>query len=158
MPPKNVLKKSENGLSPPPPPNISAISSSLLLRIAQDLVGLVDFLEPGLGAFVTGIHIRVVLARELPEGLLDLLVRRRLRDAKRGVVVLEVHDATHRPHRRRDRVTPPDDPFRASTCGVSRHAGAPPAPSAAGSAASLPRRTAAAAPRPDSLQTHPRAA
>src|SRR5262249_20608156 len=64
-----------------------------LRRIAEDLVRLVDLLELRLGRFVAGIHVRVVLARQLAERLLDLFVAPGLRDAERGVVVLEIHQS-----------------------------------------------------------------
>src|ERR1700722_6427302 len=42
-----------------------------LLLVAQNIVGLGDCLEPFFRLFVTGIHVRMVLARELAEGLAD---------------------------------------------------------------------------------------
>src|SRR6185295_1677454 len=60
-------------------------------RIAEDLVGLVDLFEFRFGRFVTRVDVRVMLARELPEGLLDLLLGGALRHAERGVIVFEVH-------------------------------------------------------------------
>src|SRR5262249_48807361 len=65
-----------------------------LRRIAEYLVRLVDFLEPVLCSLVARVHIRVVLAGELPVRLLDFLVGRRLRHPERGVVVFEVHEPT----------------------------------------------------------------
>src|SRR5262249_93994 len=62
-------------------------------RIAEDFVRLVDLLELGLGRLVAGIHVRMVLARELPEGLFDLFLACRLRDAERGVIILEIHES-----------------------------------------------------------------
>src|SRR5215471_2044894 len=62
-----------------------------LLGIAKDLVRLVDLLELRLSSFVAWIDVRVVLARQLPERLLQILVGGGLRDAQGGVVVLEVH-------------------------------------------------------------------
>src|SRR2546429_9754097 len=46
-----------------------------LLRIGEQVVGALNFLEPLLGGGVTRIPVRVVLARELSVGLLDLLRR-----------------------------------------------------------------------------------
>src|SRR6185503_19745881 len=60
-------------------------------RIAEDFIGLVDLLELVLGRLVAGIDVRVVLARQLPVRLLELLVRGGFRDAERGVIVFEVH-------------------------------------------------------------------
>src|SRR4030095_7607212 len=58
-----------------------------LLRVGEDLVGLVDLLEAllRLGLLV---DVRMVLARELAGRLLDLLGARILRDAECLVVVL----------------------------------------------------------------------
>src|SRR5262249_38845852 len=64
-----------------------------LRRIAEDLVGLVDLLEAGLGRLVAWVHVGMVLARQLAERLLDLFFARGLRDAERGVVVFEVHQS-----------------------------------------------------------------
>src|SRR5262249_4211346 len=64
-----------------------------LRRITEHLVGLVDLLEAGLGCLVAGIDIRVVLARQLAEGLLDLFLARGLRHAERRVVILEFHQS-----------------------------------------------------------------
>src|SRR5687767_3786417 len=60
--------------------------------VAEDFVGLVDLLELRLRGFVARVHVRVILPRQLPEGLLDLLFGSGLGDAERGVVVLEFHD------------------------------------------------------------------
>src|SRR5207244_7662105 len=56
------------------------------LRVGEDLVGLGDRFEPlrGVGRAV---HVRVVLASQLPVGAADLLVRRRARDAEESVVI-----------------------------------------------------------------------
>ena len=59
--------------------------------IAQDLVRLVDLLELGLGRLVARIDVRVMLAGQLPERLLDLFVGGRLGHAERPVIILEVH-------------------------------------------------------------------
>ena len=50
-----------------------------LLGVGQDRVGLVDVLEPLLGGLVARVPVRMVLARELAEGLLDVGLRRRSR-------------------------------------------------------------------------------
>ena len=59
-----------------------------LVRIAEDLVGLVHLLEATLGGLVTGLGVRMVLAGELSVGLLDLGRRRRPGHAQDGVVIL----------------------------------------------------------------------
>src|ERR1041385_2927287 len=76
--------------------------------IAEDLVGLVDLLELGVGRLVAGIDVRVMLARELAEGLLDLLVRRAFAHAERGVIVFEFH------RRRAGLDAPPNRSLRAA--------------------------------------------
>lgn len=43
--------------------------------VGQDLVGLVDLLEPGLGRLVARVQVRVVLFGQFPVGLFDLIVR-----------------------------------------------------------------------------------
>ena len=58
-----------------------------LLFVAQNIVGLGDLFELLLGPLIVGIHVRVVLARGLAEGLADLLRRGRLLDAERCVIV-----------------------------------------------------------------------
>src|SRR5688572_29502533 len=62
-----------------------------LLGIAEHFVGFVDFLEAGFSGLVARIDVRVKLAGQFAERLLDVLFRRRLRDAERLVVVLEFH-------------------------------------------------------------------
>src|SRR6185312_16283571 len=74
-----------------PPVGAELVVLAALLRIAQDLVGLVDLLEASLGRFVAGVHIRMMLAGELPVRLLQFLVRRRLRHSECLVVILEFH-------------------------------------------------------------------
>ena len=74
-----------------PPVGPELVVLPALVGIAEHLVGLVDLLELRLGRLVARIDVRVVLARKLPERLLDFLFRRRFRDAERGVVVLEFH-------------------------------------------------------------------
>src|SRR5258706_9630336 len=61
-----------------------------LLGIAEDLVGLVDLFELFLRVRLF-VDVRVVLARELSVGLLDVVGRRVLRNAK-GLVVILVRD------------------------------------------------------------------
>src|SRR5207244_2581144 len=56
-----------------------------LVGVRQDRVGLLDLLEPLLRRRVARVLVRVVLARELAVGLLDLLVGGLLVDAERLV-------------------------------------------------------------------------
>ena len=58
-----------------------------LLGVGQHLVGLVDLLELLLGGLVAGVHVRVVLLRQLAIGLLDGRLVRALLEAKDLVVV-----------------------------------------------------------------------
>ena len=71
----------------------AAVVALALLRIAEHVVGLGDLLEALLGAGVL-VRVRVVLARELAVGLLDLVLRGLAVDAQRLVVVAR---ARHRP-------------------------------------------------------------
>ncbi|MDQ0713305.1 hypothetical protein QFZ55_002757 [Streptomyces luteogriseus] len=64
----------------------------LLLRVRQHLVSGVDLLEPLLGLRI-GVDVRVQLAREPPEGLLDLFLRRVAAHAEYGVVVRGHYDS-----------------------------------------------------------------
>jgi hypothetical protein len=59
-----------------------------LLGVGEDGEGLGDLLEPLLGCLVAGVHVRVVLARELAVGRLDLLVVGGARNAQDLVIVL----------------------------------------------------------------------
>ncbi len=59
-----------------------------LLLVAQNVVCLGDLLEAFLGLLVAGVHVRVILARQLAEGLAHLLRRRGLLHPERAVVVL----------------------------------------------------------------------
>ncbi len=58
-----------------------------LLGVRQRVVCLLDLLEALLGGLVAGVPVRVVLARKLPVGLLDLLFRGLPGDAERRVEV-----------------------------------------------------------------------
>jgi hypothetical protein len=59
-----------------------------LLGIGQDLERGAHLLELLLGGLVAGVHVRVVLARQLPVRLLDLVLARAARDAEQLVKVL----------------------------------------------------------------------
>src|SRR6266699_7225712 len=56
-------------------------------QVAEDVVRFVDFLEVLSRLGVVGIAVGVVLLREAPERLLDLVGRRRLRDTQDLIVV-----------------------------------------------------------------------
>src|SRR5215510_1202962 len=60
-----------------------------LLRVAENLVRLVDLLELLSCARIVWIHVRVVLAGQLPEGGLDLLLAGRAGHAQHLVVVTD---------------------------------------------------------------------
>ena len=59
------------------------------LRIAQDLVGLVDLLEFFLRRFFILGDIGMILARKRAEGLLDFVVRRLGRHAEHLIIIFE---------------------------------------------------------------------
>jgi len=59
----------------------------LLLRIAEHLVGLVDLLELLLGLLVAGVHVRVVLPRQLFVCFFDLVLRCALADAENLIII-----------------------------------------------------------------------
>ena len=59
----------------------------LLIGIGQHLVGLVDLLELLLGLLVAGVHVRVVLPRQLFICLFDLVLRRALADAENLIII-----------------------------------------------------------------------
>ena len=60
-----------------------AVVLGALLGVGEHVVRLVDLLEALLGRLVARVHVRVVLAGELPEGRLDLLLGGVLLDAER---------------------------------------------------------------------------
>ena len=59
-----------------------------LLRVAQDVVGFLDVLEALLGGLVPGVQVGMILARELPVGLADLVRGGLARNAQRFVIVV----------------------------------------------------------------------
>ena len=87
--PKKVPKVAEpllfKGALPPPTSSrrpgrpLGAVPEGIILlplgRIGKDFVGLVDLLELLLCLPISGIDVRMVLARQLPVGLLDLVRR-----------------------------------------------------------------------------------
>jgi hypothetical protein len=62
-----------------------------LVGVRQDLVRLLDLLELLLGLRVTGIAVRMVLHRKLAISLLELFLRRVLRDAENLVKITFRH-------------------------------------------------------------------
>ena len=74
-----------------PPVGAELVVLLSLLAVPEDLVRFVDFLELGLGGLVARVDVGMVLARELPERLLDLFLGGGLGDAERLVIVLEFH-------------------------------------------------------------------
>ncbi len=73
-----------------------------LFGVRKHRMRLVHFLHPRLGVLFLR-DVRVVLARELAVGLLDLVLRRFARHAERLVVVLEFHRALLRPPAKKTR-------------------------------------------------------
>ena len=63
-----------------------------LLGVREDRVRLVHVLEPLLGGLVARVAVGMVLAGELPEGLLDVGLGRGPRDAEDLVVIAVFHD------------------------------------------------------------------
>src|SRR5262249_28458166 len=113
-----------------------------LLGIAEDLVGFVQLLEARLRRRVAWIDVGVVLARELPVRLFDLLLGGGLRHAEGGVVVFEIHRVIRTPASGRWLPTPGP-----RACG--RRAPPAPRPASTGAAAGPLRQSpASAAPLP----------
>src|ERR1700693_2635128 len=61
------------------------------LRIAEDLISLIDVFELRLGLLVVGIYVRMILARELAVRRLDIGLRSAAFDAEDLVVVFKFH-------------------------------------------------------------------
>src|SRR5579883_903972 len=74
-----------------------AVIGRALVRILQDVVGVVDVLEFLLGVLVPRIAIRVVLHGELAECLFDVVCGSSTTDAQQLVIVLR-HDSLRSPH------------------------------------------------------------
>ena len=66
----------------PPARGAERVVGAALLGVGEQVVGGLDLLELLLGAVVARVPVRVVLARKLAVGLLDLVVGRVLRDAE----------------------------------------------------------------------------
>src|SRR5262249_58609767 len=105
-----------------PPVRAELVVLLPLLRIAEDFVRLVDLLELRLGGLVPWVHVRMMLARQLPERLLDFLVGGGLRHAEGGVVVFEVHRVS------RSRASVRFLPAPAPSAGAHRASASRPAP------------------------------
>ena len=139
----------------PPPPNPNGLGRSYALRFSgsdEHVVGLGDLLEALLGLLVARIAVRVVLARELAVGLLDLLVGGVLAEPEGLVVVRSIghrgvlsarHDHARRPdHRTRPARIRAGRPRRSSPARRPRRAAAR-SPRGAGGRTARPRaRTA----------------
>src|SRR5206468_5380405 len=80
-----------SGLLVHPPVRAELVVLLPLLGIAEHFVCFVNLLGPRLSGLVARIHIRMVLAGELPVCLLDLFFGGGLRDAERRVIVFEFH-------------------------------------------------------------------
>src|SRR5205807_6626183 len=109
-----------------------------LLRIAEHVVGLLHALEALLGLVVAGVAVRVVLARQLPVRLLDLVLGRVLRDPQRLVVVGAGRHLAVAP-------TPP--PRRARDAARCRSSGSPAGRPRRSCPARRPRRPGGPSPR-----------
>jgi len=59
-----------------------------LLRIRQDVIRFLDLLEFFLGGFISGIQVGVILARQFPVGLANVLLRGFARNSQKLVEVL----------------------------------------------------------------------
>ena len=68
-----------------------AVVGGLLLRVAQNLIGLVDFLELGLGRLVAGIGVRMELLGKLAIGGFQFLLVSRPADTQNLVKVAFGH-------------------------------------------------------------------
>ena len=75
-PPPGRRRRRPGRRGPPPNSEPPAVVLLALVGVRQDVVGLGDLLEALLGLRVARVAVRVVLARELAVGLLDLLLRR----------------------------------------------------------------------------------
>jgi hypothetical protein len=75
------------------PRRAEGVVGTPLLGVREDVVCGLDLLEPILGAVVAGVAVRVVLAGELPVGLLDVVVGGVLRDSE-DLVGVRAHSAT----------------------------------------------------------------
>src|SRR5262249_34647214 len=78
-----------------PPVGAKLVVFFALGWIAEHFVGFVDLLELRLRRLVAGVDVRMVLPRELPVCLLDLLLGRGLGHAERRVVILEIHSQSN---------------------------------------------------------------
>ena len=94
---RNRRNRSPRSPAPPAPPGpapggtladvAELVVLGPLLRVAEDRVGLLDLLEPGLGRLVPGIEVGMVFAGQLPVGLLDVGQGRSPGDAQDLIVI-----------------------------------------------------------------------
>ena len=101
---------------PPPANDAAAVVLLALVGVAEDVVGRRDLLEALLGLLVARVAVRVVLARELAVGLLDLVRRRLLVDAEDLVEVALGHVAPSR----HDDLGGPQDVVAVAVAGAGR--------------------------------------
>jgi hypothetical protein len=76
-----IIGKARGGLRRRPAGVAVGVVVLSLFRIRKHLVGLGELLELGLRGLVPGVQVRVVLAGELPVGLLDVILGSPLGDA-----------------------------------------------------------------------------
>ena len=63
------------------------IVAGTLFGVGQDFVGLVQFLEAGLGVFVVGVQVGVTFLRQLPVSLFDVVLAGVLRNAQHLIII-----------------------------------------------------------------------
>src|SRR5262249_7981544 len=85
-----------------------AVVGRALVRVLEDLVGLIDLFEADFAALVAGIAIGVPLHGELAEGRFQFAVARRALDLKDLVVAALGHARVHPRHFRRSVLAQPD--------------------------------------------------
>src|SRR6516165_2650019 len=62
-----------------------------LFRVAQNLVGFIEFLEFFLGLFLVPGHVRVVFPRELAKGLLDFSIAGAAGNAENFIIIFVLY-------------------------------------------------------------------
>src|SRR5690606_9799645 len=107
-----------------------------LLGVLQDRVRLPDLLEALGRLLISGVRVRVVLLRELPIGLLDVVLGCLLVDTEHSieVLVLAGHDRLSRPCGRSPAPDAPAAPSARSPSGTPGRPGRPGPPSPRGRA------------------------
>ena len=63
------------------------VIAGFFIGVGKHLIGLVDFLEPGLGLLVAGMEVRMVLLGQLPVRLFDLSLRSSPGDAQDLIII-----------------------------------------------------------------------